>query len=170
MTLTTKVSSVVTIQNIGYKRYYDSIFKQIKLQNYETDSVLHASVVRFNRKKVLKQQKEATHEFKRMRKHNWESKNREAILEERLGNNDYQSMKVLDDRDKEDLTKQHDNQNKMPSRKDPKHCKWCDKITNHKSWVSKECVAHSDYLQYRAQKQAKKQSAINRKKQTKVRT
>lgn len=81
---------------------------------------------------------------------------REQIQEARTGKGDYASgisHEISDEEEPEQQTKE----------KSVKFCKWCGKVTNHKSWVSKKCVAHNEYLLYRKEKQVKKVRTISNK-------
>mmetsp|Transcript_35992 Transcript_35992/g.41722 ORF Transcript_35992/g.41722 Transcript_35992/m.41722 type:complete len:88 (-) Transcript_35992:32-295(-) len=32
------------------------------------------------------------------------------------------------------------------------YCKWCDKNTKHSTWVSKQCIAHNNYINWKKRK------------------
>lgn len=144
MTLATRVSSVVCIKNCGFKRYHDFMAERVKMRQPTEYSNF---IQRYDSRRADKKIRDASHEFKRKRKHKIEAMKREQVLEKRTDQGDYQSgiaNQLSDDEEDEPKTKK--------KAETIKFCKWCDKATNHKTWASKHCVAHNEYQKYRASK------------------
>ena len=67
---------------------------------------------------------------------------KDLVLEEITGLGDYESglsLQLSNNKEEDEPTKEKS--------KTIKHCKWCDKITNHKTYISKNCIAHDQYIE-----------------------
>lgn len=143
MTLTTRVSIVALVRNCGYAGFYQIMMDKMGIIQ-ETNSICRNFIVKHDQARTRKRAREATAEYKRVRKFAIEAMKRESVLEARTGDNDYGAGIAFDDDAEDD--KQAASQKK---KKEPKFCKWCDKNTNHKTWMSKHCVSHDDYIKYK---------------------
>mmetsp|Transcript_57098 Transcript_57098/g.66717 ORF Transcript_57098/g.66717 Transcript_57098/m.66717 type:complete len:197 (+) Transcript_57098:578-1168(+) len=124
MTLITRVSIVALVRNCGYEGLYQIIMDKMGIIQ-ETNSICHAFIVKHDQARTRKRAREATAEYKRVRKLAIEAMKRESVLEARIGNNDYGAGIAFDLSDVED-DKQAASQKK---KKEPKFCKWYDKTT-----------------------------------------
>ena len=105
MTLATRVSSVVCIKNCGFKRYHDLMAEKFKMRQPTEYSNF---IQRYDSRREDKKIRDASHEFKRKRKHKIEAMKREQVLEKRTDQGDYQSgiaNQLSDDEEDEPKTK-----------------------------------------------------------------
>ena len=70
---------------------------------------------------------------------------RESVLEARTGNNNCGSGIAFD------LSNAEDDKHAaiQKKKKELKFCKWCNKNTNHKTWMNKYCVFNDNYIKYK---------------------
>ena len=98
-----------------------------------------------------------TADYKRQRKHEKKLKKREQILDDRTcqRTGDYGSGKAFEE-SSEDEQDQEPAQPTIKKTKGKlkKFCRWCDAVTSHATWRSKECIAHNQYKIWQAEQNA----------------
>ena len=146
--LDTRIASVIAVSNMGYGAFYNALVDQyFTINNVSMDSLKH-NICKIDSNKNNDKKRKSTVDFKRQRKFGKEAKAQKEIYEERVDRDNnygtYQSSIAVND---------STNTEKEPNASKTKFCKWCDKMTNHKTWQSKHCVSHHAYLENKAVKQ-----------------
>ena len=162
LTLQTRVAMVASVKNNGYKNYHNRISDKLQMQQ---SSLFCSAITRYGEQREKKRILQSTEDFKRKRKHKIEAMIRELVLEKRTGLGDYGSgiaLQLSDDEEEDQPAKKKG--------KTIKHCKWCDKVTNHKTWLSKHCVAHDQYIEWKNKKATNSSQNKQTKEKNEVRT
>ena len=158
--LDTRISTVVSIVNIGYESFYCGLIDQSLTYNNLSMESLKDNIRKIDRNKSNDKKRQTTNEFKRRRKFGKEAKAQQELHEERVDREKnygtYQSSIAV-----QDVEPSIENTNKTRQSNSDKLCKHCNLMTNHKTWVSKQCIRHDDYIQQKEQKQQKTNERVS---------
>ena len=158
MSLDTRIRCVIGHHNMGYETYYKTLLYNLGCLQKDDNCHLSAGLARINEAKLRNRQYKQKLENKRKRKHGQLARTKEQIYEEGVdrANNlgTYQTgVAILNNENNEENTQQPTNQ----QQKNIKVCSKCG-ASGHKTWRTRTCPYHHEYLQTKATKSNNKKT------------
>ena len=161
MSLNTRVRCVIGTHNMGYSTYYQTLLTNLGCLEERDGENRHLSsgIARIGKIKSGNKVRKQTLEAKRRRKHGMQARTRQQIYEERVDKAQNMGMyesgiAILGD-GTEEHTQQSSKLNKNNNKSNTKICSSCGG-TGHKTWRTKTCPNHHEYLKSRGKRGTKR--------------
>ena len=166
---------MIGVANEGYSTFYENLLPHFVNLNVHNNYIVHNGIHQIDKLREKNLNRKSSKDFKRARKHKIKAKIAEQVYEDRITKkNNYgtyesgfnfrpeseqensQTTIITTGEAKKTKTKNAKSKQKQKSdgtKGTEKFCKWCDKFTNHTTWVSKSCSKHNEW---RMQQKVKK--------------
>ena len=182
LTLQTRIHLVVGIANEGYSKFYGTILPQLVNLKMHNNHIVNKGIQQIEKLRTKNRHRKVSTDFKRSRKHKTKAKIKEQVYEDRVSKkNNYSTYEsgfnFQTETEKENQStiitegetgqtnektkcKEKEKKKSNGTNKNNRFCKWCDKLTNHTTWVSKNCIKHNDWLSIQKKKNRKQKKMV----------